>query len=92
MLRLIAGPERSALIIGQTFVARLPAQAGAIELLWSEPGETLFEDPSWIAATVSGDVVYVARGQALWKLMPGAPPRPLLLDKRRGSVLVSTDH
>ena len=75
VLRLIAGPEGSALMIGQTFVARLPAQGGGIELLWSEPGATLFEDPGWLAAAVSGDVLYVARGQALWKLMLGPPPR-----------------
>ena len=36
VLRLIAGPEGSALMIGQTFVGRLPAQGGAMERLWSE--------------------------------------------------------
>lgn len=75
VLRLIAGPGRSAVIVGQTFVARLPAQSATMELLWSQPGETLFEDPSWLAAAVSGDEVYVARGQGLWKLVPDPGPR-----------------
>ena len=75
VLRLIAGPERSAVIIGQTFVARLSTLAEPIQLLWSQPRETLFEDPSWLAAAVSDDVVYVARGEQLWKLIPDSGPR-----------------
>jgi hypothetical protein len=72
VLRLIAGPRRTALLLGTTFIAQFDPESDRLRVLWRarQRGERVFSDETWLPAAFAGDALFVAREEQLWRFAP----------------------